>query len=523
MSERTYRTYQALILASLGLFLLLKAWGGELSVYVDGRIAWPVILSAVACMALAQALLKTRPSPAPGQKHAHVAGTGRERGRNLFWLAWPVLLGLVMTLAGGEERLRPPVRVGGEDAEIGSRGPVTLVFDRPMDAQTVEQRFSVQPEAPGRFEWQGNRMQFWPQTPLVPGVAYSFTLDAGAAGLDGRVIHQAAHWNLRVRRPQVAYLSPMNAGPELWLSLPDGSRQRRLTESGGRVYDYAVSPDGEWMVYSLEKDGGGSDLWQVNREGASSLLLDCGADACTQPAIAPNGDRVAYVRENHHPETGSPAGPQVWLLDRSGGATFAFYHAAQVNGVDPSWSPDGKRLAFYAVSSGGIRVVELEGDEEILLPSAYGSVGSWSPDGLHMLYNDVQRSAGNEFVIAYEADFSTGAIRPVLQGNPQVLEYSMPDWSPDGVWVATGVQFSGSLVNRQVWRMKLDGSEAQAVSDDFTFAHSGHHWSPSGQALVFQRLGLNSSDARPQVVVWQSDTGRLTVLAEDAGFPSWLP
>ncbi len=89
-----------------------------------------------------------------------------------------------------------------------------------------------------------------------------------------------------------------------------------------------------------------------------------------------------------------------------------------------------------------------------------------------MLYTNTQTTLGEVFVVVYEANFETGVNQPVLKDNQDVAEYGTPDWSPDGQWLATGVRLVGNMVNRQIWMMKVDGSQASLVTNDLhLFAH----------------------------------------------------
>ncbi|MDZ4159972.1 MAG: hypothetical protein U1B80_09295, partial [Anaerolineaceae bacterium] len=96
-------------------------------------------------------------------------------------------------------------------------------------------------------------------------------------------------------------------------------------------------------------------------------------------------------------------------------------------------------------------------------------------------------------------------------------------WSPDGEWLAVGLQVAGRWLSKQLWLMRLDGSGQTAITDNPVHTHAAYRWDASGQAIAFQRLQLGSSLARPEVVIWQRRTGDLVVVAQDAGMPAWLP
>ena len=109
-----------------------------------------------------------------------------------------------------------------------------------------------------------------------------------------------------------------------------------------------------WRVFvpvnflSLRRDQGGSHLWLLPEGQEASRLVGCGADRCTGPAFSPDGRWIAYGPEER--------------------------------------SADGSRLAFLAGNLGAIRVIALEGGQEEVLPTQMGLVGSWSPDGMRMLF-----------------------------------------------------------------------------------------------------------------------------------------
>jgi Tol biopolymer transport system component len=152
-----------------------------------------------------------------------------------------------------------------------------------MVQSEVEERLRISPPVDAVIRWSGSTLAWMPSRPLTYGETYTVTLAKGGQSLQGRRVVRDVAWTFRVGHPRILYLSPDEQERlQLFVLSPDGGAAMQLTHAPGDVWDYAVSPDGSTIAYSVMREDGAADLWQVERDGGDAeLLLACPEASCT--------------------------------------------------------------------------------------------------------------------------------------------------------------------------------------------------------------------------------------------------
>ena len=412
----------------------------------------------------------------------------------------------------------------GDGEVVAATGRVGVEFAVIMDEESAESSFFIEPNLEGTYFWEDNIMWFIPEVPLAPEKTYTATLEGRAASQAGRRLDQTLSWQFTIREPAIVFLSQIEGVIGFWQKQNAGST-RLSPEFEGEILSYAFDSAGNEIIYVVTNAAGGRDLWWSNRLGSSfRMLVDCGADRCTEPAWSPDAQRIAYNRAQAIPAAVNKFDPaRLWTLNPVTGQTSALLQDDHELIGGPIWSPDGDKLAFYDTLVNGIRILDLVGGADSVLPSGYGIIGSWSPEGERMVFPVLQGRADGFSVSIRLASLKSKETTVIMDENAQWLDIGLPAWSPDGQWIVIAIQSAEYGLGKQLWLMNSDGSGLHLIVIDPAFSHGGYRWDPYSEKIIFQRFNLGDPDATPEVWVWSMEDEQVQSIAQNAWQPDWLP
>lgn len=207
------------------------------------------------------------------------------------------------------------------------------------------------------------------------------------------------------------------------VDLKTGKPQEYL---GGISADWIdASRDGKQVVYVSYPQG---DLWKSNADGTDRVQLTFGQVKPVLPRWSPDGQTILFFD--------FPGGPnrpgKIYNMPAAGGTPHELLPGDKQNEQDPTWSGDGKQIAFAgdandasANSGPAIKILDVQTGKVSPLPGSQGMFSPrWSPDGRYIA---AMTSDSSKLMLF---DFQTEKWKEIGKGT-----FSWLNWSKDGQYV----------------------------------------------------------------------------------------
>jgi TolB protein len=277
-------------------------------------------------------------------------------------------------------------------------------------------------------------------------------LSASMSGEPREMAHQLADQIVRlltgqegIAQSKIAYV----ANREIHKMDYDGYGARAFTRDGSIALFPSASPDGKRLAYVSYRDG----YPNVVIRGEDGLIIGSTRfkGTTTSPAIGPDG-RIAFASSK---DGGSM---EIYVANGDGSNAKRLTSTRNAVNISPRWNPKtGREIAFISDRGGlpRIYVIGSDGSNERSLLSMGGHMDSpsWSPDGRFLAFTcDVDGTFN-----IYVADVATQqALKLTREGRNE-----NPTWSPDSRHIAFQSNRSGRW---EIWAMHVDGSEPRQLT-----------------------------------------------------------
>lgn len=302
-----------------------------------------------------------------------------------------------------------------------------------------------------------------------------------------------------------------------------GSALQNLTEGiNADDFEPAFSPDGLKIAFRSERGGGG--IYVMGATGENVRLV---VGEGYSPCWSPDGQEIAYsTLPGNNIFNRVAVGGQIWVINLQTNAKRRI--ASGEDAVQPRWSPNGHRLAYWGLREGAQRdiwTVPVNGGEPVAVTDDKAQDGApvWTPDGRYLYYSSNRN--GRLSLWRVEIDELTGKLlsdaEPLLAPSYSSMTLS---FSGDGKHLA----YSSRLTHTNIKRVPFDAERAEVAGDaswvtQSTKRATNEDVSPDGQWLTYYVYGDPQFDIFVSRVSEPDKVHQVTNDAHIDRAPRWSP
>ncbi len=315
--------------------------------------------------------------------------------------------------------------------------------------------------------------------------------------------------NLTLDEKNIAYITIEGETYSLWTAAVKDEKPKKLFDSVTEIKNIAWHPDSNRLFYSALTDGTyqifvtdiyGDPPRQLTFSDQGSLVLDVSSD----------GTKILFGSTKEESD--------VWGVNLKDNKEL-IVASDQDSELWPNVSPDGKTLAYQSIKNlnqgnnlfnGNILTKTLGTDEQPVELVKNGGLPTWSPDGKTIAFvrltDDKYQIETIKTLGGEQKQLAVGGIFPALFS---VLPYNLIQindlsWSPDSAKIAYLSEKSGK---RNIWLIGADGlNDVQLTNNtDSNLYPYSPLWSSDGKKIAFTTK-IDNSDGKPTYSLSVIDT-----------------
>jgi Tol biopolymer transport system component len=232
--------------------------------------------------------------------------------------------------------------------------------------------------------------------------------------------------------------------------------------------DVMIDPTGKWMVFTSTRDSDHPNVYLQRVDGLSVIQLTNDEADYAFPSFSPDGKQIAFCSTR--------AGNwDIYTMDIDGKNIVQLTNDPMQH-IHPSFSPDGSRLVYCCLGGKSgqweLWTVDLTSGQKQII--GFGLFPKWSPDRkTDRIAFQRARQRGSRWYSIWTLDLVDGEARRVTEVTASTnAALVCPSWSPDGKQIAfttiaepNNSTASKPLGQQDIWTINWDGSGRRRVTD----------------------------------------------------------
>ncbi|KAF7542199.1 hypothetical protein G7Z17_g11794 [Cylindrodendrum hubeiense] len=321
------------------------------------------------------------------------------------------------------------------------------------------------------------------------------------------------------------------SGSQLWIANADGSNATRLMGNQSAPFDYhpSWSRDGEWIVFTSERRADGqSDLYRTKVDSSRLEKLVSTDSFEDMGSLSPDGSKLAFISTAINYTT------NIFIKDLSKGTTLNITGSDETVGsfvgphsfYRPSWSPDGKWLAFssdantqwtghsngtgwehtqtlslYVVRPDGTGFRKIIGEDGYCLGSP-----QWSPGGDRLVYYNIttEGTYKSHGISSQQSAIVSQIFSVDVAAGQDVTQHTFDDsLKVSGRYIGTNDNI-GYLVKAGV-NSGINYTTPSGIHQYFNSSLRNPSWSPDGTRVVYEVYEWEQRQAEMPLFSWDHE------------------
>ena len=309
----------------------------------------------------------------------------------------------------------------------------------------------------------------------------------------------------------IAFLSDRDGKSNIYVMNDQGGNVRRITDTSYAPGNLSWSPDGQQIAFVLDLPSAEpgkprqDDILVMNADGSRQRNLTQHPALDGSSSWSPDGKLLAFTSNRHGNRW------EIYVMDI---ATRKVRQLTDTAGesrgaVRPAWSPDGRKI-LYMRNQFGHQLYTMNPDgrnDKPLLRKLrrpfgdgflFSSFASWSPDGEHILYNEIEHGVNSKRVANRVIIVNNQGRNLKVLDIPKKWLIDKVCWADDGRAVLFAAVANGFVKNTNIFKIyKYRLSDGRITNlTDHPSDNWGMAWTPHTSLSVSGREKLTTQWAR---------------------------